>query len=284
MGDRMTAPDAGLLAPPEGHVLAFFDVDGTLTYRDPAVGPTDVPRPRVADAVRAFVDAGHIAVLSTGRGAFGVGDALWALPFRGAVMHDGAHVVLDGETIVDAAFPADVLEPMIDEMLRVGMSCLVSGREGAIVTAGGAPDPYDDLPFPRVRSFEELRGQAGGLGLCKVDFAQSSYQGYLRSPWLQEHLDYYNVGDGYHELMMPGVTKGSGGRALVEALAARGERPARVYAFGDSENDLAILELADVAVAMGQASERVKARAAYVTDTAANDGVATALEALGLLG
>ena len=24
-------------------VVAFFDVDGTLTYRDPVTGPTDVP-------------------------------------------------------------------------------------------------------------------------------------------------------------------------------------------------------------------------------------------------
>ena len=48
-------------------VVAFFDVDGTLTYRDPVTGPTDVPTPRVADAIRRFVEAGNVSAVCTGR-------------------------------------------------------------------------------------------------------------------------------------------------------------------------------------------------------------------------
>ena len=91
---------------------------------------------------------------------------------------------------------------------------------------------------------------------------------------------YLNVGDGNHELTIPGTSKGVGGRALLDALPFS---PARVFAFGDSENDLEILRLADVAVVMGNAHENVKAHAVYVTDDVRDDGVVTALRHFGLI-
>ena len=52
----------------------------------------------------------------------------------------------------------------------------------------------------------------------------------------------------------------------------------QVIAFGDSGNDLPLLEFAGVSVAMGNAEENVKQIADYVTETNALDGVAVAVE------
>ena len=49
-------------------------------------------------------------------------------------------------------------------------------------------------------------------------------------------------------------------------------------AIGDTENDLAIIEAAGIGVAMGNATDAVKARADYVTTTISKDGVAAAIE------
>ncbi|OFK23958.1 HAD family hydrolase [Olsenella sp. HMSC062G07] len=59
--------------------------------------------------------------------------------------------------------------------------------------------------------------------------------------------------------------------------------PSWVLVFGGSENDLSLFEVADVAIAMGQATSRVRHAADYTTECCANDGVATALERLGLI-
>ena len=59
--------------------------------------------------------------------------------------------------------------------------------------------------------------------------------------------------------------------------------PSRTYALGDSGNDLPIMREADVAIAMGNAHDEVKAIADYVTGTVQEDGVATALEHFGLI-
>lgn len=51
-----------------------------------------------------------------------------------------------------------------------------------------------------------------------------------------------------------------------------------MVAIGDTENDLAIIEAAGIGVAMGNATDAVKARADYVTTTNTKDGVAAAIE------
>ena len=54
------------------------------------------------------------------------------------------------------------------------------------------------------------------------------------------------------------------------------------YAFGDSENDIEILQAAGVGVAVGNAMEKTKAAANYVTEDIRNDGIYKACQALGL--
>jgi hypothetical protein len=71
-----------------------------------------------------------------------------------------------------------------------------------------------------------------------------------------------------------GVDKGSALRALCEA---EGIDPAEAVVFGDSEVDLPMFDVAGLAVAMGNASDAVKARAGMVTASADGDGVAEAL-------
>jgi hydroxymethylpyrimidine pyrophosphatase-like HAD family hydrolase len=51
-----------------------------------------------------------------------------------------------------------------------------------------------------------------------------------------------------------------------------------VIAIGDSGNDLSMIEFAGLGVAMGNASNEIKAQADFVTDTNMNDGVAMVVE------
>ena len=71
------------------------------------------------------------------------------------------------------------------------------------------------------------------------------------------------------------ANKGVGLRKLAEIL---GVNPDATMAIGDTENDLAIIEAAGIGVAMGNATDAVKARADYVTTTNTKGGVAAAIE------
>lgn len=54
-------------------------------------------------------------------------------------------------------------------------------------------------------------------------------------------------------------------------------------AFGDGGNDIPIIEYAGTGVAMGNATDDVKAAADYVADTVDEDGIVTALQHFGVL-
>ncbi|WP_373481601.1 Cof-type HAD-IIB family hydrolase [Acetobacterium sp.] len=71
------------------------------------------------------------------------------------------------------------------------------------------------------------------------------------------------------------ANKGSGLKQLCQILKLE---PRNVMAIGDSDNDLRMLEFAGLSVAMGNASEEIKAIANHVTLPFYEDGVAHAIE------
>ena len=77
------------------------------------------------------------------------------------------------------------------------------------------------------------------------------------------------------EVNAAGVDKGVGLLALADFL---GVPHGAVMACGDSSNDAAMLRAAGFSVAMGNASDEIKALADFVTDTNDADGVAKAVE------
>ncbi len=66
-------------------------------------------------------------------------------------------------------------------------------------------------------------------------------------------------------------------------LGALGPNHGTVYGIGDASNDVALMETVDVGIAMGNAPDFLKEKAAYVTDSIDHDGVVTALEHFGLI-
>jgi Cof subfamily protein (haloacid dehalogenase superfamily) len=77
------------------------------------------------------------------------------------------------------------------------------------------------------------------------------------------------------EFTRAGVTKGTSLGSLIQRLGISRDE---VIAIGDSNNDLSMLQFAGLGVAMGNASEAIKAQADFVTDTNMNDGVAKVVE------
>lgn len=81
------------------------------------------------------------------------------------------------------------------------------------------------------------------------------------------------------------ILPGGGGKALGmgEYLRREGIDRSEIMAFGDGENDADMLEFAGIGVAMGNAAEKAKAAADYVTDHIDSNGVEKALIHFGLI-
>ncbi len=76
-----------------------------------------------------------------------------------------------------------------------------------------------------------------------------------------------------------GADKGGGLEALCSKLGISKDE---VMAFGDADNDLSMLQWAGWSFAMGNGTESVKMAAKYITKTNMEDGVAVAIEKMGI--
>lgn len=76
------------------------------------------------------------------------------------------------------------------------------------------------------------------------------------------------------EIMKKDTTKGSAIKTLAKTLNIK---PSEIMCLGDGENDLSMLEIAGVSVAMGNAPDYVKEKAHFITDSNNNSGVAKAI-------
>ena len=88
----------------------------------------------------------------------------------------------------------------------------------------------------------------------------------------------------WHPLGIDVIPRDGGKEVGVQAAMERyGLLPEEVIVFGDGENDMGMMALAGISVAMGNGEEQVKAMASYVTGTVEQGGVSKALRHFGLL-
>lgn len=66
--------------------------------------------------------------------------------------------------------------------------------------------------------------------------------------------------------------------AIKELLDYFGLKKEEAIAFGDGENDIDMLELVDLGIAMGNANEKLKSTANFVTKDSSEDGIEWALK------
>lgn len=262
----------------------FLDVDGTLIDHAEALAPSSVA------AVRGARRNGHLVFVCTGRAPAEIFPPVSDIGFDGAITAGGGFAELNGELIAQHAMP--------DELLRAAVDFLESARIEYILQSYEAVYPSTGLTA-RLR---HLLGDAlGDWGLvsgpsrpdldrippvAKLTFFGEDPTTFARvrdalTPGLHVltgTMPY--LGEAGGEVSAPGINKGA---AILEVLEALGMGPDDAIAIGDSANDIEMLTIAGVGIAMGNAGDAVKAVADEVTTGVDDDGVWNAFLRHGLL-
>lgn len=256
--------------------LTALDVDGTLMSYDGVISDD------VRAAVTALVDAGVHVVLSTGRSAHSaVGVALdlglthgWVVASNGAVtarLDPGATGgwTVERSVTFDAGPALRAIALEIPDALfaveNLGVGFMVSERfpEGEL-DGEQVEVPFEQLEATSVTRViiraphstpEEFHALVERVGLREVTYAVGW------SAWL--------------DLTPGGVSKAS---ALEEVRRDLGVQPYETLALGDGENDVEMLRWAACGVAMGHATDVVRAAADEVTGTIEDDGAVAVLQ------
>lgn len=202
----------------------------------------------------------------------------------GYVTENGSRVADGAEEVWHAVAPASVVRRVIETAHAMPeVSFVMSGRKAAYYEPTCAPEFVDDMRLYSYRLWE-VDDLAAAAAADDV-FMFSSWAPEGRSREVMERLSAelggamvtVGSGNGYFDMVLPGVNKATGLERLLERWGiAAGD----IVAFGDSDNDLEMLRLAGCGYAMDNAPDDVKATADAVAPPCTEDGVLQVLEGL----
>ncbi len=258
--------------------LVALDIDGTLLTSANRLSPA------VAEAVRAVAGRGVAVVLATGRWYESARRWAGRLGLTAPIIsHNGARVTCpdtdkDLLRLTLPLAPAQAIARYMDQhgidgYLTVGPYTylrprpeLDPARLPSEIRLVAAFAPHVTEPPVSLLVFDPE-----GITALPAAFEGRSQEGLRftvnRTSGTADHLTVHH----------PAVDKG---RALAEVCAYLGVPPEQALAIGDAESDTAMYAVAGLGVAMGNATDAVKARAAVVAPSNDEDGVAWALRHL----
>lgn len=254
----------------------FFDIDGTL-----AAVKTHIIPDSTREAVSRLREKGICCILSTGRHPLEVEEEniLPGLSFDGGIWLTGQFCELYGKCILQNCFSPAQLLCLKEFLEKRGRSCIFLEKDAM----------YCNLVDDRIKK------EQGGIGTAVPpvrDLAELEKREILQAvPFIdrEEERDLLALlpdckltrwGEGVVDFLPSGGGKEQGILAVCKEL---GIAPAQTMAFGDAENDVGMLRLAGIGVAMGNGEQAAKEAADYVTDRIGEDGILKALVKFGVI-
>lgn len=202
------------------------------------------------------------------------------ISYNGAVVYDPVADRASAQTFM----PEMSVLPVVRYLLDAGIPPIVCAS-GAAYVADRVHDadawvppalrpglPLGDLTEDRASTVIKIAGESDSAHISRLRPRAEAEFG--------RNLYVTQTGPTLLEFLHPGVSKGAALGQIARTLAVPREQ---VIAFGDSHNDLTMFGVAGLRVAMGNASDEVKAGADRIAPPNDRDGVAVVLEDLGLV-
>ena len=269
--------------------LIFVDIDGTLTEPGSNTPPESALR-----AIRASQEKGNKVFLCTGRNPAMLSPLL-KYGFDGMVASAGGYVTVGDEVIFDCPMTDEERDIALDSLHRNGVFCTIEAKDGT----WGDEDLGDFLSGQEEGNSEierwrkALSGELGikpmkeydGRPIYKVVImALDNGQLDEARSLLEDRYDFCMQEVAAHhcingELINRAFDKGRGVKRSAEKL---GVPMSETYGFGDSMNDLTMIQAVGTSVCMANGSQALKDISDMVCPSVAEDGLAKAFEDLGL--
>lgn len=270
--------------------LVALDLDGTLFDNSSRISKRNLT------AIRSITDKGIHVVISTGRPFEGIPfDQIKGTGINYAITANGSGIyeISTGKCLYENAMDEELVTPILNFLLTrdIHMDAFIGGKgytpiqcveTAQKLTVPSSIKNYIITTRTRLDNIlqfiheNQLKVQKMTLNFYPAADGTLIDRETVRK-FLVSNPSITTVCGGYNnlEFTRADANKGVSLRKLAEIL---GVNPDATMAIGDTENDLAIIEAAGIGVAMGNATDAVKARADYVTTTNTKDGVAAAIE------
>ena len=256
-----------------------LDLDGTLTNHEKVVTP------KTREALLQASAKGAVIILASGRPTYGIEPVAECLELqkRGGYIlsYNGGNIVnaKTGEKLFSQFLPDEVIPELYAYAKEHGHALL--GYAGNEIITEMPDDQYvkeesriNKMNIRKVDNlFESLEPHPTKLLMTGDPTLMLKAEEELVEK-LGDRMDIFRSAPFFLELVPKGIDKA---KSLTRLLTKINLTPADLIAFGDGYNDLSMLKLAGMGVAMENAAPEVRAEADYVTLSNEEDGVAAAL-------
>ena len=262
---------------PSGRIrLLVSDIDGTLVTR------TKELTPAVLAMVPRLREAGVRLALVSSRPARGMDMFLQPLGIDTprAGLNGGEILAPDGSLLSAMALDPEVAQIVVETLDEHGVdSWLFAEGRWLIRRPDGAyvPQEYRAVRIEPtvVESFAGHYHKVGKIMGSSADYHLLERVEMHVQTLLGDRVNAHRSQSYYLDVTHPDANKGSAALRLADLL---GVPPAEMACIGDMSNDIAMLQVAGAAIAMGNATDEVAAAAHFVTASNEDDGWAKAME------
>lgn len=269
--------------------FVFLDIDGTLISFN-GVFPDET-----LEALKQAHKNGHKLIISTGRQQSQIYPWLLKLGLFDAVIATaGANIRADGKTLSTHFMAKDKLDFIHGYLEENHMPYAVQTEKEMVV------EPWcgkEIAAYNKKIGMSEEKSKSLFGGVRVVDdireLENAEKIAYYCAPKNAKEVakdigDYFNVNifsfgnapDTNGEISINGVNKASGMQEILDYYSGKRED---TIAFGDADNDIEMLEFANIGVAMGNATQTLKDSADYVTDDVEECGLYNAFKKFNLI-
>lgn len=253
----------------------FFDIDGTLI---------SWKTKRIPDSVYTLCEhlrkKGILCFVATGRSSFEIAEAnlLGTLSFDGYLLNNGQLAVDElGQAYFEVPVDREDLESLLLWLEETGQPCWMVSRTMSRINRidERVRKAMTDIHTP-IPAVGDLRKMAEGtiykfaLYLKPEELPMERLPHCAQTQWHAFAHDLFSI-------------QGGKRMAFLATLEHYGLHASECMAFGDSDNDIGLLQAAGIGVAMKEATPGAKAAADYITLDCEEDGILYALRHFSVL-
>ena len=252
--------------------VLFFDIDGTIWDQHQVIPESTY------EAFYKLKENGHHAFLNSGRTrAFIQDEHLKPLVIDGIVAGCGTYIEIDHEIKKNEVMAEELVSQTVALLKKRHMPQVLEGCDYLYLDEEDFEgDPFLDILKDNYGAeLTPIKGSEGNRRINKlsVDLVDERIEETLGK--LAENFHIILHGAEFMELVPIGHSKATGMEFVADYY---GVDMRDTFAFGDSRNDLEMLEAAGCGVVMGNGTKEAKAAGNYTTDHIKEDGIYNALK------
>ena len=249
--------------------ILFFDIDETLLSHKTFTIPESTK-----NALKKAKENGHLIFINTGRTKSLIGDDIKELEFDGYICGCGTYIEVDNKVLYNNIVNEDKYNAILESLKKYELKAVLEGVDAIYIDENSQDDFL--LSNLRKQNYPIKSYDLDNMKFNKM-FIRYDDNEYIDNfcDETKDIFDYIDHGKGTRELVPKGHSKGSGIDFFFFYLNIEKEN---TFAFGDSNNDISMLEHAENSIVMGNGNPDLFEKATFVTKNIDEDGIEYAMK------